>query len=66
MANKNVIQALHDVLRRESKNPNGKGESLEHACLIEMLNPESKAMLSDELKRRTTLEYPEELNGSSN
>lgn len=64
MANVNVIQALHNILRRESLNPDGKGESIEHAALKEMLNPESKAMLSEDLKLRTKAEYPEKFNAS--
>jgi len=56
----NVIQALHDVLRRESLLPEGRGESIEHAALRELLNPESKALLSDDLKQRTKAEYPAE------
>jgi len=57
----NVIQALHDILRRESLNPEGRGESIEHAAMEILLNPESKAMLSEDLKQRTKKEYPKEL-----
>jgi hypothetical protein len=64
MANINVIQALHNILRRESEKPDGKGESIEHAALREMLNPETKAMLSDDLKQRTKKEYPEKFSGT--
>jgi hypothetical protein len=60
----NVIQALHDILRRESAKPEGKGESLEHATLTVLLDPHSKAMLSDELKRRAQKEYPKELDAN--
>jgi hypothetical protein len=54
----NVIQALHEVLRRESLLPEGRGESIEHAALRELLDPESKALLSDDLKQRTKEEFP--------
>lgn len=56
----NVIQALHDVLRRESLDPEGRGESIEHATLQELLKPDSKAMFSEDLKQRTKKEYPKE------
>jgi hypothetical protein len=64
MANINVIQALHNILRRESEKPDGKGESIEHAALQEMLNPDTKAILSDDLKQRTKKEYPEKFSGN--
>lgn len=56
----NVIQALHDILRRESLNPEGRGESIEHAAMTELLNPESDALISNDLKQRTKAEYPKE------
>lgn len=56
----NVIQALHDILRRESLNPQGRGESIEHAALRELLKPDSIAIISDDLKQRTRNEYPKE------
>jgi hypothetical protein len=65
MTNVNVIQALHNILRRESEKPDGKGESIEHAALKEMLNADSPAMLSDDLKQRTKKEYPEKFSGGS-
>jgi len=64
MANINVIQALHNVLRREALKPDGCGESLEHAVLKEMLNPDSIAMLSEDLKQRTKAEFPEKFDGT--
>lgn len=65
MANVNVIQALHNILKRESLLPNGKGESIEHVALQIMLDPQSPGMLSEDLKQRTRKEYPEKFNGSS-